>query len=31
MTVEEAIKPDAPILLHDLRNKEDGPDTMKPM
>ena len=26
MTVEEAMKPGAPILLHDLRNKEDGPD-----
>lgn len=26
MTVEEAMKPDAPILLPELRNKEDGPD-----
>jgi CO/xanthine dehydrogenase Mo-binding subunit len=26
MTVEEAMKPDAPILLAELRNKEDGLD-----
>jgi len=26
MTVEDAMKPDAPILLPNLRNKEDGPD-----
>src|SRR5579883_1961354 len=26
MSVEEAMKPDAPILLPGLRNKEDGPD-----
>src|SRR5271163_1889933 len=26
MTVEEAMKPGAPVLLHDLRNKEEGPD-----
>jgi Aldehyde oxidase and xanthine dehydrogenase, a/b hammerhead domain len=26
MTVQEAMRPDAPILLQDLRNKEGGPD-----
>jgi CO/xanthine dehydrogenase Mo-binding subunit len=26
MTVEEAMKPDAPILLAELRNKDDRPD-----
>ena len=26
MTVEDAMKPGAPILLPTLRNKEDGPD-----
>jgi xanthine dehydrogenase molybdenum-binding subunit len=26
MTVEDAMRPDAPILHDDLRNKEDGPD-----
>jgi xanthine dehydrogenase molybdenum-binding subunit len=27
LSVEEAMKPGAPILLPDLRNKEEGPDT----
>jgi|HubBroStandDraft_1064217.scaffolds.fasta_scaffold815180_2 hypothetical protein len=26
MTVEQAMKPDAEILLPEMRNKEDGPD-----